>query len=134
MKRILSVMLVAVMLLALISCGATDPSAKIQSYIDANKSELLDAMEKSFAESSGMTCTSSVEVEGAGFIISININELNELDESVKTQMQTAYDSMDSTFEGMLSDLQEDVPEVEYFEIRVCEVDGDLIATIHAGK
>ena len=134
MKKVYSALLALVLVFALCSCAATSPADKVKAYIDANETELLEAFEDSFAESSGMTCTSDLTVEGAGFIITININELDNVDESIKTTLQSSYDSIQSTWDGMLSDMQEELPELEYFEIRVCEVDGDALATVHAGK
>ena len=112
--------------------STTTNSSAIQDYIDANKYTILSSMEQSFANSSGMTCSSSIEVIGNGFVIRLNINELNNIDSNTKAQMQTAYDSMSGTFSGMLDDLQTEVPELEYFTIHVCEADGDILATINA--
>ena len=109
-------------------------NASIQSYINANKDELLESMEDSFATSSGLTCTSDIEVIGNGFVIYININELDDVDKATKDAMQDAYDALDSTFEGMLDSLKTELEEIEYFEIQVCDVDGDVLATIHAGE
>lgn len=134
MKRLIAATLVVLMIFTLAACGAKDNSAKIQAYIDQSGTELIESLEASFATASGMTCTSSIKVEGNGFIIAININEFDNVDEAIKTQMQTAYDSMQGTFDGMLTDLRAEVPEVEYFKIQVCEKDGDVIATIHAKK
>ena len=109
-------------------------NASIKSYINANKDELLESMEDSFATSSGLTCTSDIEVIGNGFVIYININELDDVDKATKDAMQDAYDALDSTFEGMLDSLKTELEEIEYFEIKVCDVDGDVLATIHAGE
>jgi hypothetical protein len=79
-----------------------------------------------------MTCSSSIEVEGRGFIISININELDDISPEIKNQMQTTFDALQSTFDGMLKDIQAELPVLEYFTMRVCEKDGDVIATISA--
>ncbi|MBE6713642.1 MAG: hypothetical protein E7580_09085 [Ruminococcaceae bacterium] len=105
---------------------------KIKEYVEENEEELLEAFESSFASSSGLTCTSSVEVEGNGFIIYVNINELEDLDNDMKKQMQEAYDSAEDYFDLLLDQLQDEVPEIEYFKIVVCEKDGDPIATIEA--
>lgn len=132
MKKVYSALLALVLVFALCSCAATSPTDKVKAYIEANETELLEAFEGSFTESSGMTCTSDITVEGAGFIVTININELNDVDESVKTTLQSSYDSIQSTWDGMLSDMQTELPELEYFEFRICEVDGDLLATVRA--
>lgn len=146
LKKLLALLLSVLMLVSLAACGSSDKdkdddkkekekaNAAIEEYVDENKDELLEAMEESFATSSGMTCTSDIEVKGDGFIITININELDDVEDDVKDSLQEAYDSMDSTFEDMLEDLQTELEEIEYFEIEVCDVDGDVLATIHAGE
>ncbi len=111
----------------------TSDNEKIKEFIEENEDELLGAMEESFATSSGMTCTSSIEVEGNGFIIKININELDNIDAETKQTMKEAYDSMGSTFDGLLDNMKTELPELEYFEIDVCEKDGDLLAPIVVG-
>lgn len=139
MKKLIAATLVVLMVFTLVACGGTSTSnadqqatREIEEYIEKNRSTLISSMESSFASSSGMTCSSSIEVEGRGFIVSININELDDVDDSVKSQMQSIYDAMQGTFDGMLKDLQAEVPVLEYFKILVCEKDGDVIATISA--
>jgi len=111
---------------------STSTSSSIEEYIEANKTQLLSTMESSFANSSGMTCRSDINVRGNGFVIDIYINELNNIDSSIKEQMQAAYDGMDSQFDSMLTALKMEVPGIEYFTINVRETDGDIIATITA--
>lgn len=109
-------------------------NSAIEEYVEANRDLLIGSMESSFAGSSGMTCSSDIYVEGMGFVIILNINELDELDEETKQMMQDIYDGMDATFEEALTTFQTELPDLEYFEVQVCEVDGDLIATILAGE
>lgn len=139
MKKVLSLILVAVLCLSLVACGGkkqegSGPNAAVVEFVNENKSELLESMEESFATSSGMTCTSDIEVVGSGIVISININELDNIPKETKDLMQEVYDAMSGTFEGMLSDLQKEIPEVTFMQINVCEKDGDVLATIKAGK
>jgi len=109
-----------------------DASSSIEEYVEENKDIILGSMEESFTESSGMTCTSDIEVAGNGFIIYININELDDIDDDTKELMQEAYDGMESVWDLMLESMQSEVAELEYIEICVCEGDGDIIATIRA--
>lgn len=139
MKKVLSLILVAVLCLSLVACGgkkqeSSGPNAAVVEFVNENKSELLESMEESFATSSGMTCTSDIEVVGSGIVISININEFDNIPKETKDLMQEVYDAMSGTFEGMLSDLQKEIPEVTFMQINVCEKDGDVLATIKAGK
>lgn len=139
MKKLLAMTLVFLMVFSLVACGSTNGDSgnagqkanpEIQNYIDQNKSTIISAMESSFASTSGMTCSSSIEVEGDGFIISININELDDVSSDIKSQLQTTYDAMQSTFDSYLEELQSEISALEYFTIKVCEKDGDVLATI----
>ena len=114
--------------------GTVSAGPTVEEFVNANKADLLSSMEESFASASGYTCTSDIRVEGNGFIISININELNDIDQNTKDQMQSTYDGMGDTFVGLLTDLQQLVPSLEYYTILVNEVDGDNLATITAGN
>ena len=164
MKKLLSISLILVLALALSACcclniptedvpsidsiikdnpisaipeqimpSEADNSA-IEEYVEANRDLLISSMESSFAGSSGMTCSSDIYVEGMGFVIVLNINELDDLDEEYKQMMQEIYDGMDATFEEALTTFQTELADLEYFEVQVCEADGDLIATILAGE
>jgi len=137
MKKIISLVLVLVTLLALVGCGGgsgTKNNKAVEEYVNKHGDELLDALEYSFATSSGLTCTSSIKVSGSGFIISINIQELSNLSSSDKQQLQAAYDGMDYQFEDMLVEMKKELPELTYFTVKVCDRGGDVLATINAGK
>ena len=140
MKKIIALVLALVLAMSLVACGSASSvekkveNAVISAYVEANKSDLLASMEESFATSSGMTCTSDIKVKDMGFIVTININELDDVDAATKALLQETYDSMDYLFESALDTMQEDLPEIEYFQVLVCEVDGDLLATITAGN
>ena len=139
MKKVLSLILVAVLCLSLVACGgkkqeSSGPNAAVTKFVNENKSELLESMEESFATSSGMTCTSDIEVIGSGIVISIKINELEDVPEETREMMQDVYDAMNPVFKQALDELRKEVPEVTALKIRVCEKDGDEVAVIKAGK
>lgn len=139
MRKVLSLILVAVLCLSLVACGGkkqenSGPNPAVVEYVNENKSVLLESMEESFATSSGMTCTSSIEVIGSGIVISININELEDVPEETREMMQDVYDAMNPVFKQALDELKKEVPEVTALKIRVCEKDGDEVAVIQAGK
>ena len=132
MKKVLSLLLVLVMVCSFAACGEDSDTAKIQAYIDASGQDLVDGMEEIFASSSGMTCKSSIKAEDSGIVITIKVNEIDGLTKDQKDLMQSQYDSVQSTFDGLLDEMQKEVPEVKHFTIKVCEKDGDLIAKIVA--
>lgn len=133
MKKVLSLVLVVLMCLTFASCGGSAAEDAVAAYVAANGAELTASFEEGFS-SSGMTCSSNIVAEGTGFVVNVNINELNDLDSATAELMQQSYDAMDSTFEGMLTDLQAELPEITYFVFNICEADGDVIAVIEAGN
>lgn len=135
MKKTITLLLVLVLCVSLVACGGdSDKNPEIVKYVEDNRAELLSGMEQSFATSSGMTCTSDIEVIGNGFVISININEMDNIPDEQKEMMQGIYDAMGSGFDQMLEEMKKELSAIEYFTIKVCEKDGDVLATINAGK
>ena len=111
-----------------------EPNEAILAYVEANREDMISTMEYTFATSSGLTCTSDIEVIGNGFVIYIYINELSNVDQYTKNQLQAAYDQMGEYFNTLLEMLQHELPEVEYFDVWVCDVNHDVLAIIHAGE
>lgn len=106
---------------------------ELEEWLDDNGDEFISAMEQAFATSSGLTCNSYAEVDGNGFVIDICINELDDIDQETKDQLQDTYDSMNSSFDTYLEQMQSEISSIEYFQINVCEKDGDVLAVIIAG-
>lgn len=135
MKKTITLLLVLVMCVSLVACGGdSDKNPEIVKYVEDNRTELLSSMEESFATSSGMTCNSDIEVIGNGFVITIKINEMNDVPDEQKEMMQGLYDAMEPAFDQMLEEMKKELSAIEYFTIKVCEKDGDALATISAGK
>lgn len=133
MKKLLAILMVALMVFSFAGCMFSKGNA-VKAYVEANREELLASFEEGIAQSAGMECTSDITVEGNGFIIDVNLEDLDDLPQETKDAMQTTYDSLDGAFDGMLDDLKTEIPEIEYFTINVNEKDGDLIASITAGE
>jgi len=131
MKKLLSLLMIFALCVSFVAC-ATDNSKAVEDYVAKNKSTLIRSMEQGFA-GSGFSCDTDVEVEGAGMIFTIKINQLDDVSSTQKDLMQSSYDAMSSTFEASLKQMQTEIPELEFFEVKVCEKDGDLLATITAG-
>ena len=130
MKKIFAMALVLVMMLSLVACGNDSKSDKVKAYVEDNKAVLLSGMEQSFASSSGMTCTSSIRVDGCGIVIDININELDGMGDAEKKMLQDIYDSMDAQFDLAFDQMQKELPELEFFTVNVNERDGDNVAVV----
>lgn len=133
MKKALSMVLALLMCLTFAACGDSADADAVAAYVDANRTEILNGFEEGFS-ASGMTCTSSIAAEGTGFVVNVNINELNDVDSATADLMQQSYDAMSGTFDGMLEDMKKELPELTYFVFNICEADGDKLATIEAGN
>ena len=137
MTKLFALLLSLMLVFSLAACGGSDKAdadnSKIKEYVAENKADLLSSMEQSFAASAGLSCDSDIEVKGMGFVISLNIHGLDNVPAEQKAQMKEAYDSMSSVFESSLELMQKDLPELEYYQVDVCEEDGDLLATVVAG-
>lgn len=141
MKKIIALVLALVMAMSLVACGGNTAkeetpaadNAAIVTYVEDNKAELISSMEEAFATSSGMTCTSDIKVEGMGFVITLNINELDDVDEATKQLLQDTFSTMEDTFDMLVESMQEEIPDIEYFQVVINEVDGDELVTITAG-
>lgn len=143
MKRALALILALVLCLALVACGneekeeagnpTTGANSTIVAFMKENGDAFLENLESGF-KVSGMTCKSSYQVVGNGLVVTICVNELNNVDSATKDAMQEAYTAMASTFDQALKMLQQEITELESLTIRVCEKDGDLLADLKVGK
>ena len=131
MKKFLAVMLTLALMIGLVACGGSDADAKkVADYVETNRAYLIETMETSIGSSSGLTCTSTIKADGCKIVMNVNINELQDVDASIKAQMQAAYDAMDSYFDAAFELMQKELPELDAFIVNVCEKDGDVVATI----
>lgn len=134
MKKLLAIVLALVFCFSLAACG--DDNSAIVEYVEENEEDLIASYESAFtAGAQGqLTCKSSVEVEGMGFIVTIKINELEDVDDETKEMLQEMYAVMEDALEPSLEPMQEEIPDLEYFELVICEKDGDEIATLTIGE
>lgn len=155
MKRIFAIVFAVLMIVSMTACGkendkntdgsvATPDSAvvttpdfmandKVQTYVEENGEALVASVEKTFAESTGMTCTSTIKAVENGFIIDININELSEVTEEQKLQLQQYCDDAADGFEESLKLMQEELPELEYITLSLRDKDGVFLAAVNVG-
>ncbi len=163
MKKLLALILALAMMFAFAACGDDEPEAAPQdkpgidtttqepevkepevkepeanpaltAFLDTNKDVFLSSMLDSFTQSSGTTCKGDVRAEGNAFVVDIRIDGWNDISDDIKTQLQQAYDTMGTSFDDSLKQMQASLPELESFIVNVCEEDGDIVAVIHAGK
>ena len=115
------------------SASKNDNTAAIEEYVEENRTALIAELEQSLSDS-GLTCETDIEAVGAGFVVYININELEDVDDDTKAGLQEVYDTMQDTFELLLETMQTELPELEYFTYVVGDKNGEVLATVTAGN
>lgn len=120
--------------------ASTEPSApavktdaeKVADYVAAHEEEIKSSFEAGFT-AGGLTCTSVVNTSGTGIILSININEFDNLTDAQKATMQASFDAAASSIGG-LAEIQKEIPELTHVKILIGEKDGDFVATMTIGE
>ena len=148
MKKLLTVTLILSLLLSLSGCCCCpffgeeeEPPAyvatqydnsEIKEYLELYGDAIISSAQSSFADMSGMTCTISLKVEGMGIVATANINELDDLNAVTKALYKETFESgiLSSTLSNIMDSLPEELEDLEYIKVNVCESDGDKIATI----
>ena len=69
-----------------------------------------------------------------GFVVTICINELDNVSEEEKADMQAAYDEMAPLMGESLTMMQAEVEGLTYFCVNVCDKDGDFLASLYVGE
>lgn len=139
MKKVITMALALLLLMSLAACGKTQmPSVRtnqqiVAEYVETNGDELLAGLEEGFTEGSNMTCRTSIQAMQCDIYVTICINELYDVSAEDKASMQAAYDSIQSTWDEALADLQKDVPQIEHLIISVRDRDDNSLAQIRAG-
>ncbi len=113
--------------------GFSSDNSAIEDYINENKASLIAEMEQGLA-ASGLSCKTDIEAEGAGFKVYIYINELENVDDQTKANLQEVYDTMSDTYELLLKNMQKQIDGLEYFQYILCDRYGDELAVITAGN
>ncbi len=109
-----------------------EKAEKLEKYLNENKETFLTALEKGFISNGQFTCESDLELIDYGFVVTIKINELENVDASLKASLQEGYDSMDAQFESYLITFRTEAPELEYLKFVICDKTGDVLASVTA--
>lgn len=103
----------------------------VEDFVEANGDMLLELFEQGFT-AAGLTCNSTVVADGNDIVFDININELENVDDATKAQMQESYDQQQATFDAMAQALKTACSDLEGVVINVCDKDGNVCAVIEA--
>ena len=139
MKRILALLLAVVMVVGLVACGNKDEdkktgdnaapanNPKIEAFVKEQGQTFVDGVAQGFS-SSGMTCKATIEAKGEGILVKICIDGVDNVPEENKTAMQENIESTATALSSSLAALKNEVPEIQFMELHLCEQDGDLLA------
>ena len=141
MKKVIAWILSCLLVLSLAACAAEPPAPTepandpdVEAYVKKYGIVITQNLAQDFAYSMDRTCTTEIKVVGTGYVVDLYIQEIQDATQEEKDQLQARYDSLNSVFLGRLEKQQEDVPTLTYFTINLRDVNGALLATIHAEK
>ena len=107
--------------------------SSVEAYVETNREVLAESMKAMFT-ANGTAGEVTVEAEGNGIVITILMQGIDNITDAQKAEIQANYDAMKPTLDTMLPAMQTDLPALQYFSYRVCEQDGDLLATLTIGN
>ncbi len=102
-------------------------------FVDESGEDMIATFEEFILEE-GMTCNSTIEAMGSGFVITICLNELNDVPEDVMAEMQASCDELVAFLTESLADAQAEIEGLTYYCINYCDVDGDMLASMYIGE
>lgn len=132
MKKVLILCFALLLCLSFVACSQDNANQNpVEKYVGENQEVLVDSLNEDL-QSSGLTCDTTVEAKENGIVFTVKFQGINNLSDEDKALIQSSYDSMGSTFNLALKELQKELPELKSYSVNVCEEDGDLIAAIVA--
>lgn len=105
----------------------------VANFVEKEGPAFAEGVKEGF-EGSGLTCRVAVQAVGTGMVADIICNEFVDVTDDVKAQMQEAFDQQQEGYESALAILQTGAPQLTYLVINFCAADGEVVATIRAGK
>lgn len=123
---IISVLMAATMVIGMTACGAS-PEEKLKNYVESDTFQSQVEAQKS---SLGSTLDLNVKVEGSNLVYEcIYKTQISEdLVESVKTQLDSAFSSLSSTYESIANQLKSELKlENPVVIVRILNADNSTI-------
>lgn len=131
MKKLLVFVLAIVCCLSLVACGSSSDADKVADYVEDNREELEEQLTSEIA-AIGMGIEADFYADGTKIVVDLKFDDLVDVTDEVKAQMQTTFDSMQAQFDAILDEMQKDMPEVSGLVYNVLEKDGDFVAKVEA--
>ena len=107
----------------------------VAEFVVQNRTLLTEKMETLFTTGTeDMTCTSSIETKGTGFIINIHIPALNSASADIVDELKITMLGQKSRFDEALVSMQSGVPQLTYFTVNVCDGYGYVLFSMTSGN
>ena len=108
-----------------------EEEAAVAAWVEENRDEYVENFNTAFAGSSGLTCKTTMEANGCDIIVTVCINEWDDLTDEQKDTLQASYDALGDGFLAELKLMQKEEPAIDSLTYLICECDGDVAATIY---
>lgn len=128
MKKVIVLVLVALMLCGLAACTQSN-AEKVAEFVEENRDELIDTVNDGLANM-GIPCTTEVVAQDGGIVLTVKFNDVNDLPGAAKQGFQESLNTTKSTFQESLTAMREELPFLAFYTVKYCEQDGDLIAKL----
>lgn len=109
----------------------SEEEAAVAAWVEENGDEYVENFNTAFAGSSGLTCKTTMEANGCDIIVTVCINEWDDLTDEQKDTLQASYDALSDGFLAELKLMQNEEPAIDSLTYLICEYDGDVAATIY---
>ena len=128
MKRILALLMAMAMVFAFTACSddsgsGSGDAAKVAAYIEENQDQIAEGFAGSGADE-----YADCKVKASGTEVVIECKFKIEIPEEAASQLQDTLDSMESTFEAGLEEMQNEEPAITGMTIKYLNQNGKLLA------
>jgi len=137
MSKVFCLLLAAVLMFGLVACSEApvEPTVQNDPQLEKLIEEQGDAFIASFKEgfegsAGGLKCELTLEVSGTELIFDCRIQDIDNVPDDAKAQMQEIYDQSKEGLKAELMALKEEAPNLSKVLLNVCEEDGDILAVI----
>lgn len=102
---------------------------EVKEYVENNEAKIVAFFEENVGIGG---LESTVEVDGRNFVITFKDEYAKEMTDEEKAGIQEMFNGYEPYFEDMLKQIQTDISELNGFEFRVCDKNGNIIISVEA--
>lgn len=130
-RKIIFVSALVVLLVGVSLLNGIRMNKAVSQYVEENKEKIVADFKNNFGPSNLET---EIEVQGRGFVITF-IDQIENISDEEKEEIQKIFDAYEPYFEEMLTEMKKDIKELQTFEFRVCDKNGNTyISVVADGK